>query len=57
LSRQLANGRRPKETEHKPRKSSPGDSYFMYALGKNQDTDKSEKWPFQRLYSKFLKTG
>jgi hypothetical protein len=57
LSRQLANGRRPKETEHKPRKSSPGDSYFMYALGKNQDTDKSKKWPFQRLHSKFLKTG
>jgi hypothetical protein len=38
----LANGRRPKETKHKPRKSSPGDSFFMYASGKNQYIDKSE---------------
>jgi hypothetical protein len=43
----LANGRRPKETKHKPRKSSPGDSFFMYASGKNQYIDKSENTLFK----------
>jgi hypothetical protein len=53
----LANGRRPKETKHKPRKSSPVDSFFIVASGKNQYIDKSEKCHFQILYSKCWKKG
>jgi hypothetical protein len=53
----LANGRRPNETKHKPRKSSPVDSFFIVASRKNQYIDKSEKMPFSRIIFKVLEKG